>query len=616
MFAQVIPAKRGKVSLPFFDYKVPEQLEKTLMVGQLVKIPLRKSLELGIIKSLSSTPEVALKNLKEIDSIYIEHPLLSPDTLNFLEEISVLYHCSLGSLVKSNLPPLQKRKLSKINNSLFPTISKSPSKPISKVYSSFKEKIQYIKENVSKDGQTLIIVPEVQDIQRIANYFDEEVVQISSYLSVKDYFSAWFKIWKGEIKIIIGTRRALFLSFHKLTTIILDNDAHPSHKSWDSAPRFNARDAALIAIKHYGVQLHVINFNPSVESYFFSKENIFRINGALVSEIKKTPQIIDFRAEARAKNFSPLSIPLQEELQESKTSVFLYCNRRGSNAFCMCRDCGNVNTCPNCKRPLVYHESQGLLLCHHCNVKQPMNPVCGVCGGINLARYGAGVEEVYKHVRKLLPRDQREIVQIEGSETMLSKISFDREQIIIGTQLAWNYINWEKLGLMAFIDADIPLYVPEFRSVENAWQLLCDASYRLPKNCSFLVQTNKPEHLVYSSLYDPKEFFEKELELRKTFGYPPFQYLLKLFYGGDSKPAASREAQNLKNTLAQLTKGRSDIKISAPLEMLPSISRGKYWQVIIIKLPYSNYKQLSRMILKIVPEDWKVDPNPLTLLTL
>ncbi len=619
MIAAVVPVKRGKITLPFFDYVVPDDLADKIKIGQLVEIPLRSKNESGVVRSLAHTSSI--KNLKYINKIIHERPFFNPESLKFLEEISELYHTSLGSIIKSALPPMQKRMLNKLIVQATEPITgkKIFQKPKLFIYNNLDDKKSYLKKIISTAGQTLIIVPEAADVNEIVELLPNQksIGIVTSYLSNKDLFSAWIKIWQGETKIILGTRRALLMSYANLETIIIDEDWSPSHKSWDSAPRLHARDAAIIAAKYFGAAVHIIGHTPTVENYFFARHNVYDHQREAILPRPLFPNLIDMRHETGMKNFGSLSLILQDAITAAKNgSIFLYCNRRGSASYVMCRDCSAVLRCSKCQQAQTYHESRGEMACHYCRIAQPMPAGCVGCGGVNLMYYGKGTEAVLREIKKLLPDDKREIINIENSEETLKLIKPEKNQIIIGTQLAWSHLNWKNISLMAFIDADTPLFVPEYRSAEHLWDLLHDAAFRMNETGSLYVQTNHPEHPVYASLPNPEAFYVAELEQRKNFGYPPYKYLLKLFLGATTKESGKAESERLFRQLNGLTKEPTDTKITPPLELFPPIQKGRYWQAIILKLSYTDYKRQLRSIMKIVPENWKVDPNPNTLLSL
>lgn len=622
MYAQVVPIKRGAITLPFFDYIIPEYLEKDILPGQLVVVPFRNTDILAILISTSPNSDSKPSKLREILSIEDKTPLISRLTIAYLLEICELYQCSLGSLIKSTLLPLKKRKLKKIYGSLkkFPISVNLFKKPSVYIYKNKREKNDYLKQKIDKKHQTLILVPEILDAKNLTT--DLEILFpglceiITSADTEKDLFDKWLNIRNGKSKIIVGTRNALFLSFFDLHQIIIDQSSHFSHKSWDASPRFHTRDAAIILAKNLGATLSFISHTPSVDELYFCEKNVYNAESELLPSFSSTAAVINMKQEFRAKNYSIISLPLQNEIEHNTDgNIYLYCNRRGSASYVSCRDCTSVLACHNCHRPYVYYNNNKELRCNICKIIKPLNPVCAECGGINLAFYGEGVEGVVSEIRKLFPNDKRQIIQID-SESKPIEILNTQNYIIVGTQYSWSLLDWSKIGVMGIIDADTPLYTPEYLGVENLWQTIHDASFRLSNDIPLLIQTRHPEHIIYEALHDPANFYKQQLSERKMFGYPPFNYLLKLLTFGDSVTNVEKEAQKLYLTLNQLTKSALTIKINPPVALFPPFNRGKYWQAIIIKLPLSNYKKSIKLINKSLPLNWKIDPNPITLLSI
>jgi crossover junction endodeoxyribonuclease RuvC len=281
MIAHVIPAKRMPLSLPFFDYTVSEPDQSRIKIGQLVKIPFRNTEEFGIVYEIDAQTPIKTKPLKTISSIVFEQPLLHKQQLDFLTEISDFYHVSLGFLIKTNLPPLQKRKLEKLKSVIAThNITTTPVGTISKpqlcIYRTPTEKTDtLIKKITEHTDQTLILVPEMSAIKKITDILPPEIVErlsiITSELNPKELFAAWFAIWSGEKKIIIGTRAALFLPWQNLEHIILDDEGNPNYKSWDMAPRLHTRDAALFLAKNHRAHTTLLSHTPAVETLFFVK---------------------------------------------------------------------------------------------------------------------------------------------------------------------------------------------------------------------------------------------------------------------------------------------------------------------------------------------------------
>ena len=626
MIIQIIPAKRMPLSLPFFDYSVPPKLKHKIKIGQLVKIPFRSNEEFGIIydiKPSSNNKKLKIKPLKEI---IFNKPILSKPQLDFLKEISELYHVSLGFLLKSNLLPLQKRKLSDLGQKSSKRINKpaknsSFAKPQVYVYKNEIEKKEIILEKLKNGrGQFLILTPELSSATKLAELLPNDIlkraVTITSELTAKELFAKWAQIWSGEKDVVIGTRTALFLPWFNLKNIILTDESSASHKSWDMAPRLHARDGAVFLAKHHGAKLVLLDHTPAVETYYFAQKKVYAGENLDLKPFGKGLEIIDMRNERRAKNYSLISLGLLQEFQNIKDGdIFFFLNRRGTAGYVGCRDCGNVLKCPSCHRTLTYHQNSSLLVCHYCKHTEPMPTVCKNCNGVNVAMYGAGTQLAEELIKKIMrPDDRRAVIRIDSDENDLAKLNTSESKIIIGTQLAWPRINWQKIKLLAFLDADAPLFIPEYKIIENLWRQLRDAQFNLPPTAKFFIQTEHPEHLVFQSLFNPKNFYDQQLAERQALGYPPFKFLLKLFHGESSPDAAKKEAVKLASQLSALTKNNPDIIITGPLETSPARHAGQYWQVILAKIKYATYKQSIRFLLAQMPENWKADPNPNSIL--
>jgi primosomal protein N' (replication factor Y) len=629
MIVQIIPAKRMPLSLPFLDYSVPEPLITQIRVGQLVKIPFRQKEEFGIIFNLQKTKTEKDVKIKPITSIVFDKPLLSAEQLSFLRSISEFYHVSLGFLLKNNLIPLQKRKLEKLQTTQSSldnpaVISTEPgperAKPELYVYKNQQEKIETILKKISiSTGQTLFLVPEISVIAKLTAQLPEDIINrtviITSDLSKKEFFSRWLQIWSGEKNIVIGTRSALFLPWFNLQHIILDDEGNPNYKSWDMAPRLHTRDGALFLASSHNTKLTFLTHTPSIETLFFAQKKVYTGNNIELRPINKPVQIVDMRAQRRLKNFSLLSHDLLEEFKQIKTGdIFFFINRRGTVSYVGCRDCGNVLKCPNCQLALTYHQDSNRLSCHYCNYSDTMPLSCAKCHGANVNMYGAGTQLAEELIKKITTSaDQRAIIRIDRDENDLKKLEKTGDKIIIGTQMAWAHVDWSKIKLFAFLDADSSLFIPEYKIVEHLWQQIRDAQFNLPPEAKLVAQTSHPEHLVFASLFDPQSFYVQQLAERRMLGYPPFKFLVKLMAGNTQEKIAA-ETQHIISQFAHLTKNNPDITILGPWETSPYRYNGQYWQVILAKIKYENYKKNTKLLLSKTPAHWKIDPNPNSIL--
>ncbi|HLC70261.1 MAG TPA: primosomal protein N' [Patescibacteria group bacterium] len=624
MRAKIVLPRRMPRSLPYLDYLVPKNLTEKIEVGQLVLVPFRRQTVFGVVFSLengkSSVPE---KKLKEIQEIVITAPLLSNPELKFLEEISAFYATSLGFILKSNLLPLKKRKLKDLTLQTFtkPKPKKREfSAPLLQLYQSPTEKQSFLSALKKTTGQILILVPNVRNVEELYTLLPQtlqpECLQFSSETSDKDFFEAWVKLWREEKRIVIGTRRALFLPWKNLETIVMDNEANPDYKSWDMAPRLHTKDACLLLARQHGSQLTFLAFTPSVDTYYFAKQKVYRSNGLEIGKGQGLPEIVDFRNERKMGNYGFLSEELKKALDKKPQNVFVFLNRKGSFNYVGCRDCGYVERCETCRRTLSYHQKENQLVCNYCHLVKPMTTLCPSCSSMNVAMYGVGTELAENTLQKDYGKNYAIFrLDSENPEENEKYLSQAGPKIIIGTQIAWDVIKWNKIDLLVFLDADTPLFVPEYKTNENLWFLIRDAIFRLNPGASFILQTSHPDHMVFRSIYAPGAFYEEELKNRSSLDYPPVSYLVRLFYGAKTAPESEREALRLTTKLNTLTKDLKGLKILGPLPMYPVYQDLQYWQVIIAKIPYSNYKKYTKLLAEHTPDTWKFDPNPNTLLT-
>ena len=615
------------LSLPFLDYIVPESDRDAIQIGQLVKIPFRNQEEFGVVFAIQNSSTETEKKLKYLKEIIFTKPIISKQQLVFLQNISEFYHVSLGFLLKNNIIPLQPRKLKQLqsSNSAYSEISSTTStiqsKPELSIYTNHQEKTELILQNIqSSFGQTLVLAPEITAAQKIQASLPTEIAKkaviITSDLGTKDLFSRWLQIWSGEKNIVIGTRSALFLPWFNLTTVILDDEGNPNYKSWDMAPRFHTRDAALFLANSHSAKLQLLTHTPSVETLFFTQKKVYTGDTA-VKPINKPVQIVDMRAQRRLKNRSLLSHDLLEEFKKIKNGdIFFFINRRGTVGYVGCRDCSNVLTCPNCHLALTYHQTTNALTCHYCNHQEPMPLECKKCHGTNVNMFGAGTQLAEDLIKKIISKDDsRQIVRIDSDLENIDKLQTKGDKIIIGTQQAWAHIDWSKIKLFAFLDADSSLFIPEYKIVENLWQQIRDAQFNLPAQAIMVAQTSHPEHLVFTCLFEPETFYAQQLAERKMLGYPPFKFLVKIMTSHSHEPTLASETRAVLATITQLTKDTPGITILGPWQTSPYRHNNQYWQVILAKISYENYKKHTKLLLSKVPPNWKIDPNPNSILS-
>ena len=623
MLVKVIPLRRMPLRLSVLDYSVAKECENDIKIGQLIKIPLKNQEVFGVVYDI--VQDNAESKLKEIEKVILDD-VLSVAQLQFLKEMSEFYHCSLGFLAKNNVMPLQSRKISKIDNSntkeRHRTINIKTKKPVVYSYLDEQEKNDYLVNNINPKKQNLILVPEMNDLKDVTlnAELDKHTIYVDSNLSTKDFFQIWIDVWSGKKNIVIGTRRALFLPWTNLSNIFLLNEGNSNHKSWDMAPRFHTRDASMMLAKHHGSRLHLLDHTLSVESYFFGKNKVYDSKKLIADDKQKQQvEIVDMVKEKQSRNYGFLSGKVVDALKETvKGDVFIFLNRRGSASYVGCRDCGIVSKCSDCNNLLTFHQDTGMLKCHYCKQEKKMSKHCPNCNGINISMYGVGTQMVENEIIKMFGHDKEvEVVRIDSDGDVDCKFvvgDMNKRKIIIGTQMAWSCIKWDKLSCVVFLDADTSLFVPEYKVSENLWYLIQDVKYRISDEARLLIQTGHADHFVFTNIFNKINFYNTELQQRKIFSYPPYKFLLKLFIKDNYKDKIEKHSALIKDKLTTLIQHNSGISVIGPLESLPYRYNNQYCQIILAKIDYSGYKRDIKNILNNLGDDWRVDPNPNSVL--
>jgi len=614
MFASVAILRRMPKGLDRLDYRLPKGL--SVSPGTMVNVPFRNTIIPAIITGIYSNSHLPETKIKNIEGVINPEPFLSINQIKFIEEIAEMYQTSLGFLIKSNLPPWKKRKIAELKLQNFTNKpQKNIFKPTLVIATNEQDEKNKIINHLNYKKNNLILVP---TIDRVADW-DEYLTNanivhttVTSDNSEKEIFALWEKIRNQEAGVVVGTRRALFLPWFNLENIFLIDDGDENHKSWDMSPRFHSRDACLILSAQHGAKFFSVATSPSTDTYYFAKHGAFNLEGVLSA--LPSPTIINLKDERKKGNYGVWSEELKEVLSTGQGDVFLFLNRRGSSHYVGCRDCGYTAKCKICQRTLVYHANTNNLVCHFCKINQPTFTHCPNCHGVSMVMYGTGTELVENDATKNWG-EKYQIQRIDSDTEFIEKKQPTLPRLIIGTQMAWQKIDWKKIKTMVFLDIDTELFQSDYRTTENVWHCLRAAAIRLNDNARLIVQTSHPEHRIFSFLNRPEEFYNTELEERKMLKYPPFNYLVRLWHGSPTPETANRSAVEMTKKLEILTKTLPGVIISGPLEMTPYFHQQQYWQVILVRLPYEFYKKYTKIIASITPAEWKFDPNPSSILS-
>lgn len=621
MIAEVVPLRRLPRKLSILDYKIPAGL--LVKPGSLVTIPFRGKKGFGVVIGTKLKTSVPTKALQNITEAIFPQPLLAPQNLSLAHSLAEQYSTPLGNILASCCPPLQPRKLREVNISPFPAIKKQRNEERYLWYHRSEEKQRWIITNLSTStsGQTLIVVPEkwhIREWQTILSSFvaKEQIAIITSDASIKDSFATYFAVRRGDVRIILGTKAALFAPFHNLQSVILDFEHHPSHKNWDQAPRYHAREVAAELAAAWRASLFVMSHTPSVASAMRLQNH-----PAMRSGDTQNISIADLKEERQKKNFTTLSDAVRDAIDratEQRKDIVVINHRRGTHTSIMCQDCGRVVRCPNCSLPLIHHERANILACHPCHITQPMITTCAFCHGPSMKLLGVGTEQVAHELTDILKTKPYRILTIEG-DTVPTTLPVDEPVAIIGTNRALPFIRFGRVGVVCMVDADSYLSIPEFHTSEEFLGFIRDIHYAMPRTATLYLQTREPYRTLITALQTGAlgAWYREELSLRRALHYPPFWSILKVTNWAPSRAEAEKNAEAVTAKLTALTQGERSAILTPPYPTHPPRKINQYGMVMLLRMPHNEAMLQFPAILERLnlPIGWKVDVNPIQLLS-
>lgn len=532
-----------------------------------------------------------------------------------------------------------------------------------------------VQETLELGKQAIVLVPEIaltpQTIRRFAGRFPGVVGLLHSGLSDGERYDTWRRARSGEISIIVGPRSALFTPFNRLGLIVIDECHDDTYYQADTEPYYHAREAAILYAEVCGAACLLGTATPDIVTYFRATEGIrtttkkilykylhlpgriLAHHDAIESQLSRlrdiTPdpnrvkttylplegkadstalppvKIVDMREELKAGNRSIFSRDLHAsilDILDTNQQAILFLNRRGTATYVFCRDCGQSLMCPRCEIPLILHQPQNRLICHHCNYQRKNPEKCPSCHSHRIRHYGTGTERVEAEVQKQFPgartlRWDFETTRTKGAhDLILSHFSSHRADILIGTQMIAKGLDLPLVTLVGVILADVGLNMPDYRSAERTFQVLTQVSGRAgrsPLGGSVILQTFQPENYVIQTAaqHDYLSFFNAEIANRKKFSYPPYSNLVKLEFRDQNNEVAEttslQMAESIRNWIAQ--EGRRATRIIGPAPCFFSKVKGYYrWQIVVAgpdPVSLLRGRQLGK---------WKVSVNPPNLL--
>jgi primosomal protein N' (replication factor Y) len=419
----------------------------------------------------------------------------------------------------------------------------------------------------------IVLVPEIsltpQTVRRFRAHFGDEVAVLHSALSDGERYDAWRQLRAGDKHIAVGARSALFAPIRALGAIVVDEEHDGSYKQ-SEAPRYQARDLAVVRARLAGAVCVLGSATPSLESWYNVERGKFerlslpvRIAGRAMPPV----ELVDLRAERKRRGDTPergtkqrgagvLSERLVRAVDarlERNEQVILLLNRRGYSAFVQCRECGEVEQCPNCSVSLTFHRASGRLLCHHCRHEEPTPSRCPRCGADDLSYRGLGTEQVERVVVEAFPAARVARMDVDTTSgkwshhEILGRVERGEVDILLGTQMIAKGLDFPRVTLVGVVNADVGIHLPDFRASERSFQLLSQVAGRTGRGelaGEVLIQTSLPDHyaLQAARTHDYRGFARRELEERMHPRYPPHVRLANVIVSSPDADAAADQA--------------------------------------------------------------------------
>jgi primosomal protein N' (replication factor Y) len=441
--------------------------------------------------------------------------------------------------------------------------------------------VELIEEQLAKGKQVLFLIPEIalttQLIDRLSAYFGEQIGVYHSKFNQNERVEIWNTVLANDptkFRLIIGARSSIFLPYQELGLIIVDEEHENTFKQTDPSPRYNARDASIVLAHLHNAKVLLGTATPSIESYFNAKSGKYglvelseRYLGLQMPEILCANLRSEKKNQSMQSHFSGL---LMENIQEALSrdeQVILFQNRRGYTPMWSCEVCAWTPRCKNCDVSLTYHKQTNSLKCHYCSHISPPVGSCAACGSNRLKMVGFGTEKIEDELSLLLPNVVIQRLDLDSTrsknayESILNEFENRQINILVGTQMITKGLDFDNVGLVGVLDADMLLNRPDYRAFERAFQLMVQVAGRAGrknKKGKVIIQTSNPDHWVLERVkeHDFKGFYETEIQERKLFFYPPYYKIIDLTLRNTDELKLNVAAQNLVDKLRPVFKER------------------------------------------------------------
>lgn len=434
--------------------------------------------------------------------------------------------------------------------------------------------ITLIKEALAGGSQVLLLLPEIalttHMVGRLRQVFGSDMGVFHSKYSDNERVEVWNGVLSGKLSFVVGVRSSLFLPFDSLGLVIVDEEHESSFKQYEPAPRFQARDSAIMLAWLHQAKTILGSATPSFESFYNARTGKYgyvtlgkRYGEAQLPEYHLADILVDKKKNLLKLDFTRL---LRESIQEAlknQEQVLIFQNRRGYAPYISCEDCGWIPECEHCDVSLTYHQFNEEMRCHYCGFKEKVPSTCPACGSNKLSAVGLGTERIEESISLLFPEARVARMDLDttrskyGYQRLLEEFGSGNVDILVGTQMITKGLDFGKVTVVGVMDADRILFFPDFRAGERAFQQITQVAGRAgrrDKKGKVIIQTRKPDQQIFHQIIqgDYKNFYIQEMGDRQRFFYPPFVKIIKVTTRHKDYKIAERAARSLHNLMGDI----------------------------------------------------------------